>query len=114
MADKLDLKVEHKKYPIVTVKGEIDVYSYQDLNKVMLDLIGDKNYIIVIDLENVSYIDSTGLGVLANGVNKVSDNKGMIKVICTKDNIKKIFAISGLTQKNFRIYNNEEDALKED
>jgi anti-sigma B factor antagonist len=111
MADNLEVKLEHKKYPIVTVKGEIDVYSYQGFNKVILDLISNKNYQLVINLEGVSYIDSTGLGVLANGANKISQNGGMIRVICTKSNIKKIFAISGLTEKNFKVFNNEVEAL---
>jgi anti-sigma B factor antagonist len=111
MADNLEVKLEHKKYPVVTVKGEIDVYSYQNLNKVILDLINEKNYQLVINLEGVSYIDSTGLGVLANGANKISQNGGLIRVICTKSNIKKIFAISGLTDKNFKIYNDENEAL---
>jgi len=113
MAANLDISLEHKKYPVVTAKGEIDVYSYQELNKVILDLIKNKNDKLIINLEDVSYIDSTGLGVLANGANKVSESGGQIRIVCTKDNIKKIFMISGLTEKNLKVYNNENEALEE-
>ncbi len=99
--------------PVLTLEGEIDVYTYPDLNHTLLDLIKEEKYTIVIDMEKVKYIDSTGLGVLANSANKTTHKNGLLKVVCTNPQLIKIFSVSGLTNKNLRIYKTIDAALKD-
>ncbi len=102
-----------KKIPILDLEGEIDVYTYPVLNDSLLGLISEGNYNIVINLEKVKYIDSTGLGVIANSANKISHKNGELKIICNHPQLIKIFSVSGLTNKNLKIYSTEEIALKD-
>ena len=95
----------------INIEGEIDVYTSPKVKEALNDLIQKENYNIVVNLEEVTYIDSTGLGVLIGGLKKVKENNGYIKLICTNPQIKKIFDITGLV-KIFGIYDNENDALK--
>ena len=52
---------------IVAVGGEIDVYTAPKLRDCITDLVGAGTYDIIIDLEAVEFLDSTGLGVLVRG-----------------------------------------------
>ncbi|MFC1517886.1 STAS domain-containing protein [Candidatus Margulisiibacteriota bacterium] len=110
----LDLKINIKKdkgIPVIILNGEIDVYTYPQLNEAMEKIIHDGNYNIVINLEDVRYIDSTGLGVLANSASKILTHKGQLNIVCTKPQVRKIFMVSGLMYKNLSLFDNEGTAL---
>jgi anti-sigma B factor antagonist len=94
----------------VEVVGEIDVYTSPKVKEIIGELIDKGNYQLVINLEDVRYIDSTGLGVLIGALKKVREKDGSISLVCTNPQIKKIFNITGLV-KIFGIYKSEEEAL---
>jgi anti-anti-sigma regulatory factor len=62
-------------------------------------------------MEKVSYIDSTGLGVLANSANKLLQKNGELRVICSQPQLIKVFSVSGLTNNNLKIFRSAETAL---
>jgi anti-sigma B factor antagonist len=97
----------------INIEGEIDVYTSPKVKEALNDLIQKGNYNIIVNLEGVSYIDSTGLGVLIGALKRVKENNGDIKLVCTNLQIKKIFDITGLI-KIFEIYDSEELALKDE
>ena len=106
----LNLKIKTKivkNTPVLDLEGEIDVYTYPGLNESMLNLIKAGHANIVINLEKVTYIDSTGLGVLANSTNKLSEKEGQLRIVCNNPQLIKIFSVSGLTNKNLRIFPTE-------
>ena len=112
----LDLKIDIKReqdVPVITLSGEVDVYTYPQLKTAIADIIESGNRDMIINLEGVKYIDSTGLGVLASGASKLAKSNGFISIICTKPQIKKIFEVSGLTQANFRMFDDEKVAIME-
>lgn len=112
---KVDIKVNSR--PIsdgahaVEVQGEIDVYTSPRVKETINELIDQGRYNLVINLEGVRYIDSTGLGVLIGALKKVREHDGRILLICTNPQIKKIFNITGLV-KIFEIFKTEEEAVK--
>jgi anti-sigma B factor antagonist len=111
----LDLKINTKmvkKLPIIELEGEVDVYTYPALNQAMLALIKEGYTTIIVNLDKVSYIDSTGLGVLANSTNKVSEKDGEVRIICTQPQLIKVFSVSGLTSKNLKIFSTETEAVQ--
>jgi anti-sigma B factor antagonist len=65
---------------------------------------------LVVDLERVDFLDSTGLGVLVGGLKRVRNHEGSLKLVCTQDKILKIFRITGLT-KVFPIHDSIDDAV---
>ena len=64
----LDLNV-HKDgdHSVLEVAGEIDVYTAPKLRERIIELVDEGQYHLVVDLEKVEFLDSTGLGVLVLG-----------------------------------------------
>ena len=95
---------------IMAVGGEIDVYTAPKLRDKITELVADGVYTIVIDMEAVEFLDSTGLGVLVGGLKKVRAHDGSLELICTQDRLLKIFRITGLA-KVFVIHDSADGAL---
>lgn len=95
---------------VVTVGGEIDVYTAPLLRERIHELVKDGHHDLVIDLEAVGFLDSTGLGVLVGGLKRVRAHSGSMRLVCTSPKILKVFEITGLT-KVFAIYNDVTTAL---
>ena len=110
----IDFSIEIDKknsLPIIRVKGEIDVYTCTQLNTGFQSVIQDGESTIVLNLENIQYIDSTGLGTIAHAAREVHLAGGQILVVCPKPQVRKIFEISGLTSKNIILFDDEPRAL---
>jgi len=97
-------------HTIVSVAGEIDVYTAPKLREALIDLVNAGSYHIVVDVERVEFLDSTGLGVLVGGLKRVRAHNGSLKVVCTQERLLKIFRITGLT-KVFSIHDSVSDAV---
>ena len=95
---------------VVVVGGEIDVYTAPKLRERIVDLVEGGSYNLVIDMERVEFLDSTGLGVLVGGLKRVRAHDGSLRLVCTQDRILKIFRITGLT-KVFPIHDSVADAV---
>lgn len=107
----LSLDTRHENgHTIIEVGGEIDVYTAPKLRDQISELVADGNYNLVIDLENVDFLDSTGLGVLVGGLKKLRAHDGSMLLICTQERLLKIFRITQLA-KVFSIYQSQADAL---
>lgn len=97
-------------YSILVLSGEVDVYSAPKLRDTIKSLVEEGRYRIVVDLEDVAFLDSTGLGVLVGGLKRVKPHQGDLGIICRQERILRIFRITGLT-KVFNIYSSREDLL---
>jgi anti-sigma B factor antagonist len=86
----------------VLLSGEIDIYTSQafknELNEVVNSCSGD----IYMDCKELSYIDSTGLGILVSALKQLQKENNNIYICNLKENIKKLFIITGL-DKLFKI-----------
>ena len=94
----MDLKLGHYNkdgIEVVDVEGEIDVYTAPRLRELLIDLVNKNNYQLVVNMEKVEFLDSTGLGV---------------DLVCTQERILKIFRITGLT-KVFGIHETVDKAI---
>ncbi|HEY0798764.1 MAG TPA: STAS domain-containing protein [Candidatus Baltobacteraceae bacterium] len=111
----MDIKVhvhgENGHPHVVELSGEIDVYTSPKVKDAITELIDKGHYNLVINLEKVRYIDSTGLGVLIGGLKRVREHGGSVNLVCTNPQIKKIFDITGLV-KIFGIFDDESAATK--
>jgi anti-sigma B factor antagonist len=83
---------------VVTVSGEVDVYTAPQLRSALEDRIAAGQTSLVVDLEDVGFIDSTGLGVLVGRLKVVRKADGWLSVVCTNERILRLFAITGLDQ----------------
>ena len=97
-------------YTVVAVGGEIDVYSAPKLREKLISLVESGSYHLIIDMEAVEFLDSTGLGVLVGGLKRVRAHDGWIDLVCTQGRILRIFRITGLSRV-FNIYDSVVDAI---
>jgi anti-sigma B factor antagonist len=95
---------------VVSVAGEIDVYTAPRLREEITELVAAGTYDLVIDMSEVEFLDSTGLGVLVGGLKKVRAHDGSLQLVCNQDRLLKIFRITGLA-KVFVIHDTAEAAL---
>src|ERR687887_10224 len=95
---------------VVSLRGEIDVYTAPRLRQALIDLVEGGSKDIVVDMDKVDFLDSTGLGVLVGGLKRVKSNEGEMKLVVTQDRITKIFDITGLA-KVFPMYGSLAEAV---
>jgi anti-sigma B factor antagonist len=98
---------------VVEVAGEIDIYTAPRLRETLAGLVDNGNHRLIIDLQGVEFLDSTGLGVLVGGLKRVRAHDGSIDLVCTQGRVLRIFRITGLA-KVFSIYDSVKDALGSD
>ncbi|HVF52150.1 MAG TPA: STAS domain-containing protein [Actinomycetota bacterium] len=96
-------------HAVVDVKGEIDVYTAPKLREKLIELVSEGSYDVIVNLEGVDFLDSTGLGVLVGALKRVKAHDGSLALVCTQEKILKIFKITGLT-KVFPIHSSVDDA----
>ena len=96
---------------LVSLEGDIDFLVYPELKKQLLKLIESGKINMIINLEKVNYIDSSGLGAITSAHLKVTSIGGNIKIVSPNADINKIFDITGLS-KVVKIYPNYETALE--
>ena len=97
-------------FTVVEVAGEIDVYTAPKLRECLVELVNSGRHNLVVDMEKVEFLDSTGLGVLVGGLKRVRAHDGSLDLVCTQERILKIFRITGLT-KVFGIHDTVDDAI---
>ena len=101
---------ERNGYAILSVRGEVDVYTAPKFRERLIELVSEGKHRIVVDLEGVEFLDSTGLGVLVGGLKRLRSHDGDLLLVCTQGRILKVFEITGLT-KVFAIHDTVDDAV---
>jgi anti-sigma B factor antagonist len=101
---------ERNGYSILAVHGEVDVYTAPRFRERLIELVSDGKYRVVVDLEGVDFLDSTGLGVLVGGLKRLRSNDGDLSLVCTQSRILKVFEVTGLT-KVFEIHESVDAAV---
>jgi anti-sigma B factor antagonist len=94
---------------ILSLTGRLDAYSATEVEKKFDAVIESGCVKIVLNLEGLEYISSSGLRVFLSQLKKVRKQSGDIKLAGMKPNIKEVFDIAGFTQL-FNICENENAA----
>jgi anti-sigma B factor antagonist len=89
---------DHPDFTVLTVEGEIDLYTSPVLRQQLVALAEGGATRLVINLEPVEFLDSTGLGVLVAALNRFRRLDGDVELICSQPRILRVFEITGLTR----------------
>lgn len=95
---------------VIELGGEVDLYTAPEFKERLVQVIEDGKKQLVVDLSKATFIDSTTLGVLVGGVKRLRPTGGSLSLVCTDQNITKIFEITGL-DRVFPIHASREEAL---
>ena len=95
---------------VIELGGEVDLYTAPEFKERMVKVIEDGKKRVIVDLSSATFIDSTTLGVLVGGVKRLRPAGGSLALVCSDQNICKIFEITGL-DRVFPIHATREEAL---
>ncbi|WP_339062595.1 anti-sigma F factor antagonist [Tepidibacillus marianensis] len=107
----VDMEME-KNTLIVRLKGEVDHHTTEIIReKVEREL--DKGIVnnLLMNMEQLTFMDSSGLGMILGRYKKIRQLNGKMSICCVKPSIYKILELSGLF-KVLPVYDNEVDALE--
>lgn len=95
----------------IVLKGEVDVYTAPGLKEKLVSAIEGGCRNVIVDMQEVGFIDSSGLGVLVSALRRARERDGVVRIVCSRDNILKIFRITGL-DKVFPIFSDADEAAR--
>jgi anti-sigma B factor antagonist len=81
---------------VVTIAGEVDIYTSPKLKETLESASADGCRLIVVDLGGVGFIDSSGLGVLVGALRRAREKDGDFRLVSGDEAVARIFRITGL------------------
>jgi anti-sigma B factor antagonist len=83
--------------PMVVVRGEVDVATSPRLRSTLSTLLAGGATSLALDFSGVTFIDSSGLGVLVGALKRVQEGSdGHVQIVGATEFVRKIFQITGL------------------
>ncbi len=98
---------EHK---IIEVGGEVDLYNVSELKKALFSITDGNHKSVIVDMKNVNYMDSSGIGALVAGQKKMKAHSGSFGLMNIHDDVLNILKLATV-DKFFKIYNNEDEII---
>jgi anti-sigma B factor antagonist len=96
--DALTIRVRHEpNYVLAAVSGEIDIATVARLRE-RLWALAASGRTLVADLEQVSFIDASGLGALAGAAGLAAEHGASLYVVCAREKIRRPFRLTGLNR----------------
>ncbi|MBV9470314.1 MAG: STAS domain-containing protein [Abitibacteriaceae bacterium] len=112
-----ELKIEHGTAPvegrdvhILRLEGYVDAHTFTDFEEELTKLVEGGNYNLLLDLEKLTYINSTGLGLLMATFRQVRQYQGDLVIAKMSDKITNIFNLLGFSRL-IHTYPTEQEAL---
>ena len=84
---------------VVVAHGQIDLYSAPSFKEALASAIDGGNVDLVVDLSDVSFMDSTGLGALVGAHKRLDLLGGSLVVVSPDATIKRVFELVGLSRR---------------
>lgn len=83
-------------WTVVHVYGELDVATSPTLREQLIRLVGEGRNRLVLALDGVDFLDSTGLGTIISALKRVRTHDGDLRLVCSQARITRLFEITGL------------------
>lgn len=85
-------------HTVLEVAGEVDIETAPRLRERLVEVVDGGARRVVVDLNRVDFLDSTGLGVLVGALKRLRAVGGTFGIVCGKESLLKIFRITALDQ----------------
>jgi anti-sigma B factor antagonist len=83
---------------VITVSGEVDLATSPELDVAIIAAIDSGTSSVAIDLTDVTFMDSSGLGVIVRGLKRCREADIDLDLVITNERVLKVFGITGLDQ----------------
>lgn len=90
----VDMATNHS--PVLTITGELDVYATRGLSEPLNTLIGSAARAVIVDLSAVTFMDSTGLGMLIKARRRLDAQGRSLIVICPAGPVRQLLEVTNL------------------
>ena len=80
---------------VVKLRGELDAYLAPEVRERVVEVLGSGASWLLMDLTEVEYIDSVGLGIIVGAAKRANERGGDLSVACSRVNVLRVFEISG-------------------
>lgn len=97
---------------VVALAGELDLYNAEEVRSALLEACGDEPEMLVVDLTDVRFIDSTALGVLIEARSRMADRSGF-RLASPGLETRRALEVSGL-DRHFLVHDTVAEALEQD
>ena len=74
-------------------------------------LLADQTQKLVVDLDDVGFLDSTALGVLVGALKRARSEGGDVRIVCTQPRVRKVFEITRLDSA-FDLFDSVDEAVR--
>ncbi len=95
---------------VVSLRGEIDVLTAPKLGSRLFGLAEEGASGVVIDLSDVTFMDSTGIGVLLNALRHMTVRSCTMVLVCPTERVLRPFQVTGLVR-HLTIFDSRDKAL---
>ena len=99
-----------KNKDVLQLEGEIDLHVSPEVAESIQSMVANKPKVLVVDLAKVTYLDSSGLAVLIEGMQNVQEYGGRFALANVQESVQHIFEIARLDQV-FQIFPDVDSAL---
>ncbi|MEE9554824.1 MAG: STAS domain-containing protein [candidate division Zixibacteria bacterium] len=82
---------------ILCLEGRLDLASASKLKEISRDIVSKKNCKLILNMESVDFINSSGLGALVSILKDTRSSRGSIKITNLAPYVKEIFDITQLS-----------------
>jgi anti-sigma B factor antagonist len=96
---------------ILNISGSLDRYTSAPVNTWFEKQISPKPTFVIVNLEGVTHLDSSGLSTLISGLKRLRTDKGDLCLCCMPNQIRILFELTRLN-KAFEIYPTEDAAVQ--
>jgi anti-sigma B factor antagonist len=79
---------------VLTLAGQLVVRTRDHLKQLVVDLLAEGYTRFIVDCEDVTYMDSSGLGVLISLAKRIVGSRGTFRVSCLNDDLATLFALT--------------------
>jgi anti-sigma B factor antagonist len=99
MGDALDIEVRNERGVVIAaISGEIDVSTVAQFRERLLEL-ADNGGTLVVDLNRVAFIDSSGLGALVATARRVAEHGGGLYAVCAQPQPRRLLWMTGVDKR---------------
>lgn len=85
--------------PVLYLQGEVDAFTAPKLQEKLIPLVSDVEIVkVTVDLSNVSYMDSTGIGTFIGALKAAQKSGCQLYIQNPTSRVQRLFAITGLQQ----------------